>query len=291
MPESASSRWPDARSGERKLVLGGIYQRPARPMSIRKLDFIIAGTQKGGTTALDAYLREHQGIAMAMRKEIHFFDDEARFSAGGQPDYGWYEGFHDGAPAHALRGEATPIYMYWRPAPARIHAYNPDMKLIIILRNPITRAFSHWNMERARGADRESFWVALSCEAMRCKEAAPLQHRVYSYVDRGFYTRQLAHVWASIPKSQTLVLRHESLKHDVQGTLDAVCDFLGIERMLVQQRKNVHSLSYPSVMTRREWIFLANTFEQEILALERLLGWDCRDWLIMPKEPLIIPPS
>lgn len=251
-------------------------------MTARQVEFIIAGTQKGGTTALDAYLREHPGIAMASRKEVHFFDDEERFPESGVPDYAWYERFFADAPEGTVLGEATPIYMYWKSAPARIRDYNPAMKLVMVLRNPITRAFSHWNMEHARGTDRKSFWDALCNEEKRCREAAPLQHRVYSYADRGFYTRQLARVWEFIPRAQTLVIRQEALKREAQPTLDAVCDFLGVTRLPVRAEKDVHSLAYRETMTRREWTFLANTFETEIRALERLLGWDCSDWLVMP---------
>lgn len=108
------------------------------------IDFVIAGTQKGGTTALDRYLRKQPGIAMASRKEIHFFDDEENFQI--QPvDYTtYYANFVARSPAR-LRGESTPIYMYWKAVAPRMARYNPALKVIIVLRNPITRAFSHWN--------------------------------------------------------------------------------------------------------------------------------------------------
>ncbi|MGB7755383.1 MAG: hypothetical protein WBL23_04905, partial [Salinisphaera sp.] len=92
-------------------------------------------------------------------------------------------------------GEATPIYMYWHDAPRRMWEYNPNMKLIVVLRNPIDRAFSHWNMEKSRNAESLSFWDAIQNEEPRCKEALPYQHRTYSYVDRGFYLEQLRRLW------------------------------------------------------------------------------------------------
>lgn len=251
-------------------------------MASPRVQFLIAGTQKGGTSALDAYLRDHPGIAMASRKEVHFFDDDERFAPGRVPDYAWYERFFADAPPGAVAGEATPIYMYWHAAPERIRAYNPAMKLVVVLRNPITRAFSHWNMEHARGAERLSFWRALQSEDTRCRAARPAQHRVYSYVDRGFYTQQLARVWATIPRAQTLVIRHERLKSDPQAVLDEVCDFIGVERMAVAVRKDVHTLAYAQALAEREWRFLAERFEGEIGALERLFGWDCSDWLRAP---------
>jgi len=90
--------------------------------------------------------------------------------------------------------------MYWQNAPKRIWQYNPEMKIIIILRNPIERAFSHWNMERSRNAEHLSFWDAINTEKLRCQETLPLQNRVYSYIDRGFYIKQLENIWRYFPK-------------------------------------------------------------------------------------------
>ena len=69
------------------------------------------------------------------------------------------------------------------------------MRLIVILRNPIERAYSHWAMEHRRGNDQLPFALALEQEEARCREALPFQHRVFSYVDRGFYSAQLRRLW------------------------------------------------------------------------------------------------
>ena len=124
--------------------------------SVVKVGFLIAGTQKGGTSALDAYLREHPDICMANQKEVHFFDNEAIFN-GDNSDYAVYHAAFSLKTSQQLLGESTPIYMYWHAAPKRIWQYNPDMKFLIMLRNPIDRAYSHWNMERGRKRDSLSF--------------------------------------------------------------------------------------------------------------------------------------
>ena len=148
---------------------------------IRKpyVDFIVAGAQKGGTTALDFYLRQHPNICMATGKEVHFFDTE-KFFQGHKVDYDEYHSRFEPNASHVLVGEATPIYMYWHYAPRRIWEYNSKMKLIILLRNPIERAYSHWNMERSRNWEHLPFWDAIQYESQRCREALPYQHRVYS---------------------------------------------------------------------------------------------------------------
>lgn len=132
-------------------------------LELMKIDFVISGTQKGGTSALDAYLREHPEICMADKKEVHYFDNED-FYCYEQLGYLNYHSFFSPNESHKILGEATPIYMYWYDAPKHIWQYNSNMKLIAILRNPIERAYSHWNMERSRGADKLSFWDALISE-------------------------------------------------------------------------------------------------------------------------------
>jgi hypothetical protein len=248
------------------------------PGSGRRVDFVICGTQKGGTTALDAYLREHPEVCMADRKEVHFFDTEA-FFASRSPDYSTYHAAFSPNVSHKLIGEATPIYMYWRDAPRRIWEYNRDMKLVVVLRNPIERAFSHWNMERAKGADDLSFWDAIHSEEKRCREALPYQHRVFSYVDRGFYLEQLRRLWSYFPREQVLILKNEVLKHHPCEALREVCDFLGVAHFSNLDSKDVHSRPYESRMSSEERRFLQSLFEYEIRGLERELGWDCSDWL------------
>jgi hypothetical protein len=152
----------------------------------RMVDFVICGTQKGGTSALDTYLRGHPEICMADRKEVHFFDNEEYFS-NDKPDYSKYLSWFSPNKSHKILGEATPIYMYWNDSPKRIWEYNPNMKLIVILRNPIERAYSHWNMDRSRHADNLSFWETIQKEKKRCSDALPKQQRRYSYIERGFY--------------------------------------------------------------------------------------------------------
>jgi Sulfotransferase domain len=80
------------------------------------------------------------------------------------------------------------------------------MKLIFVLRNPMSRAFSHWNMQRQKLRDLLPFWLAIRTEPERCREASPRQNKAYSYVDRGLYFQQLERYWEHFPKAQTLVL-------------------------------------------------------------------------------------
>jgi len=243
-----------------------------------KVDFIICGVQKGGTTALYTYLKQHPQLCMSAKKELHFFDNEAIF-ASPKPNYDSYHLAFKPQAVNQLLGEATPIYMYWHDAPKRIWQYHSDIKLIVLLRNPIERAFSHWNMERSRKQDGLSFMEAITCELERCREALPLQHRVYSYVDRGFYSAQLRNLWRYFPKKNVLILKYDDFKENPLDTLHAVCQFLGIETFQGFVASDAGYFPYSTALSNMEKDHLKSIFEYEIKSLERLLDWDCRAWL------------
>jgi hypothetical protein len=243
-----------------------------------KVNFIICGAQKSGTSALDAYLREHPEICMANGKELHFFDTESNF-LNVKPDYSIYHSAFSSKPSHKMLGEATPIYMYWYDAPKRIWQYNPKMKLIVVLRNPIDRAYSHWNMQRSRNIENLSFWDALHIERARCREELPYQHRSYSYIDRGFYLEQLRRLWFYFPEEQILILRNEHLKNQPIDVLQDVCRFLQVTPFQKIETKDVHSRPYALPMSDAEKEYLLSLYEFEIRGLERALGWDCSNWL------------
>lgn len=227
---------------------------------------------------MNAYLREHPEICMANIKEVHYFDNEEHF-ANGRPDYSEYHSFFSPNETHKVLGEATPIYMYWERAPKRIWEYNPEMKIIILLRSPIDRAYSHWNMERSRDADALSFWDAISREQERCREALPLQHRVYSYMDRGFYLKQLKRIWEFFPREKVLIVKQNDLKRQPDETIGRICEFLQVSKMENIVPKKVHVRAYEQPMSQREREYLRSVFEEEIKELERALNLDCSEWL------------
>ena len=242
-----------------------------------RVRFLICGAQKAGTTALASQLREHPDLFIPKVKELHFFDDEKQNWK--HPSYNSYhEAFRD-AKLHQLWGEATPIYMYWEPAAKRIWQYNPETKIIVVLRNPINRAYSHWNMEINRGAENLGFVEALKQEAGRCRQSLPEQHRVFSYQDRGLYSSQLRRLWRFFGRDAVLVLKHDDLKNNLQGCLNEICDHLKIGRMQCVEPLERHLGQYCGPMSDQARTVLRNFFWHEICQLESLLGWDCQDWL------------
>jgi hypothetical protein len=109
-----------------------------------------------------------------------------------------------------------------------------------------------------------------------------LQHRVFSYTDRGFYCEQIRRLWRFFPREQTLFLKTEDLRTRPQESLDRVFDFLGVRRQSVEPQV-VESSSYSSEMDAADRARLADLYEHEVRQLERLLDWDCRNWLAVSR--------
>jgi len=243
------------------------------------VDFVIPGAQKSGTTALELYLSEHPEICVPRRvKELHFFDRDRNFTA--RPvDYAPYHAFFDPRPGQRLLGEATPDYLYWPSAPERMASYNPALKLIVVLRNPVTRAFSHWNMQRHVGRDPLPFFDALRAEAERMRTMPPQRAMRFAYIGRGMYAQQLQRLWRHFPRGQTIAFKSEELLERPGTVLARITEFLGIASFSPVTPKIMHAYRYDATMSEEEREYLVSTFKSEIRELERILEWDCSTWL------------
>jgi hypothetical protein len=191
-----------------------------------RVNFLIAGVQKGGTTALFDYLGDYPDVALSDVKEVHFFDDEAQDWAA--PDLAAYHA-HFPPPDGRPTGEATPIYSYWPGSLERIAAYNPAIRLIVVLRDPVQRAWSHWRMEHARGAEAHPFSWCIREGRQRLFDTHPWgHHRDISYVERGFYGEQIERVLGLFPDRQLKVVTAEALRAEPAAVLGAVRAFLDL---------------------------------------------------------------
>jgi hypothetical protein len=193
--------------------------------------FLILGAQKAGTTALYAYLREHPGITGPSWKEVSYFD---RHYARGER---WYRGNMPRAAGSRLVGEASPSYLLHPLAPARAAALLPGARLIAILRDPVERAYSHYQHEVALGREPLSFEDALAAEDERLRGEVERMRADASYFSeawwshtyraRGLYAEQLERWYDVFPREQLLVLFSEELGGETATTYRRVLDFLG----------------------------------------------------------------
>lgn len=238
-----------------------------------RIDFIVAGMQKAGTTALYDYLSEDPAIGLSKVKEVHFFDDEERDWA--TPDYGPYHAQFDWD-RPLIRGEATPIYAYWPGAVERIARYNPAIHLILLLRDPVERAWSHWRMEYARGVETRPFSWCVRQGRRRLFDAEPWGvHREFSYVERGFYGEQVERLFEAFPRDQVLILGAEELRRDPDGVLSRVSEFLGAPPPPPRTPREVHvgaEMDYGGDLSAEDAAFLREIYVRDQLRLQALIG-------------------
>ncbi len=249
----------------------------------RRVDFFIIGVQKGGTTALARYLGAHPEIGMSRIKEVHHFDDETGVDWAA-PDHARLHAQFDWKDGARLRGEATPITIYWPPALLRLKAYNPEAKLILALRHPSLRAWSHWRMEQGRGAEALDFETAISLAGRRrVREAPGGVHRVYSYVERGYYAAQIERLLSVFPREQIHFLRTDQHWQDTSGTLAAIERFLGVQPVISVTAKQRYIVPLAPAETAglspRARIDLDALYAEDIKATAALAGLDLSDWL------------
>jgi hypothetical protein len=243
---------------------------------IERLDFVLAGAQKSGTTALHYFLSRHPNIAMGDQQEIHFFDNDALFVS--EPDYEQLHKHYPLLSPSTLAGDCTPSYLYHQPAMERIWKYNPKIKLLILLRNPVDRAFAHWNMQRFRGREPLDFFDAVREEKGRIAGAPPAEARRFAYVNRGFYGQQLARVLKFFPREQVKAVKFEDFKEKQRETFISIFSFLDLKPLRSVRRKDRNIVPYDRAMNWEEKVFLYNLFAEDIAKVEQLLGWDCSDW-------------
>jgi hypothetical protein len=198
-------------------------------------NFLVVGCQKGATTSLHHYLNQHPGIFLPSEKETKFFVMNDRYKKGIEN----YRLNFSCAKSGMLVGEVDPDYMYFEDALPRIdmHLNTKQMKIIFILRNPIERAFSHYLMSYRRGLEDENFYDAINLEAARVKMTfASKMH--FSYVDRGFYLKQILRFEKYFNKSQFHFILTDDLRNNREKTMKECFNFLGIDSDFVGYDKN-----------------------------------------------------
>jgi hypothetical protein len=273
--------------GRVKLMRRGARHRLKRlrgTVTQNKVAFLIPGFAKAGTSALDAYLRDHPQICMGDEKEIHFFNRPVRIRRG-LPDYVPYHAYFSPTPESTLLGEASTSYL--RPEVlTRIRDYNPEMKFIVLLRHPVDRTYSGWNMLRGWDDQLPSFSEMIRATASLRLRRLPQ----FGWMPRGgqsptwtsardrHYVDTLQELWEIFPRQQTLILKSETLRAQPQETLDQVFSFLGVPSLAGIEQKEVLVGSYQAPMSQDDRRYLLDLFEKDTDEVERVLGWDCSDW-------------
>lgn len=189
-------------------------------------NYLVIGAARCGTSWLARNLMCHPNVYMPAQKELHFFDRNY------QNGIAWYEAFFRDRNEQAI-GEATPAYLYFEQIPELIYRYMPGVRLIVLLRDPIERAYSHyWNIRAKAGKGDDNYAISFEDKLRRTPRL----------IDEGMYAQSLKRYLRLFRREQLLVLLYDDLKRDPKGLLRAVYDHVGVqtwyEEQLVEQTVN-----------------------------------------------------
>jgi len=280
---------PPAREATKRLLRAwGTASAVLRPMP----DFLVIGTKRGGTTSLWRYLLQHPAVLPMMPsaqdiKGTHYFywhyHRGARWYAGHFPTTGYRRltELRTGFPT--LVGEASPYYLFDPRVPARVGSLLPDVKLVVLLRGPVAKAYSHYWERVDQGVEPLSFEDALRAENDRLAGEVERMlaephyysraHDWYSYRTRGMYLGQLQNWFGHFPRERLLLLRSEDFYRHPDRALTDVARFLGVPAVPLRVRTTYNRRPAPPLAetTRQR---LADSYRQPNLDLNRLLGRD-----------------
>ena len=214
-----------------------VAQRDARIVEMKFPNFLVIGAAKSGTYALHSHLAKHPEVFMSPIKEPHFFafaGESANSCVGANfPVHDWvksteaYLRLFEGSRGALMAGECSVSYLYWPGTSRRIHQFNPDMKLIVSLRNPVDRAYSSFHYARSYGIEPlRTLTEGIQAEEERIRRNQSLLLR---YRDLGLYARQLERFFEVFSPSQLKVILYDDLVADQIGTLRDLFRFLGVK--------------------------------------------------------------
>jgi hypothetical protein len=201
-------------------------------------NFLLIGAAKAGTSSIHNYLKQHPDIFLSMNKEPRFFAFDARETKQDRPwDRLWadrlvvtkdgYESLFDDVAGERAIGESSTIYLASQHAASRIKHHVPNAKLIASLRNPIDRAYSHYQMCRDLGLEPlGTFEEAIGAEESR---SSPGLIQPWNYLRRGLYFQQLRGYLERFDREQIKVVLFEDLNRDPNAVLQSFCAFLGVD--------------------------------------------------------------
>ncbi len=216
-------------------------------------NFFIVGSAKSGTTSIYNYLKQHPDIFMSPIKETHHFStdiDSSKF----RPDYAanlninidsWLDGDQKKEIFHAFVkdwdkylklfknsenqkaiGEVTNSYLYSKEAAKNIQSKFSEGKIIMILRNPVERAFSHFLMDLKSGLETGSFLEAFKKDMAKSNKGWGISN---VYYEIGMYYEQVKRYLTVFPQEQIKIILYDDYRNDAKKTLKEICNFLNID--------------------------------------------------------------
>lgn len=241
------------------------HLHPTRPLLLPSV--LVLGAQKAGTTALFAYLAQHPLFLKPLTKEIHYWDLHVEHRS-----YDWYLGHFPHRPRQGgvVTGEATPSYLYHPLVPERLSGKDAGLRFVVLLRNPVQRAISHYHHEVRLGRETLDPLTAIRAEPGRLdgQDSSLAQRMAFSYVDRGRYAVQVERWLSRFDRDRFIFLSWERLLCSPREAMAEVFSFLGIGEFDVAPLvRNAATYATPADEVTNE---LRRLLEPDVLRLRSL---------------------
>ena len=207
-----------------------------------KVDFFIVGAAKAGTTSLYSYLNKHPEIEMSTIKEPDYFSNEfiekqsLYYKKESIKSLNKYHSLYSDT-KNLIRGEASVSYLFYEKVPKKIFKYNSRSKVIIMLRNPSDRAYSHYLMDKRLGFVRESFENIVHKKSTHKNSALFYQQ----YIELGQYAFQIKNYFDVFSKKNILIIDYDDFIYDSSEVLNKVCVFLNVENRSFSNTNKVYN--------------------------------------------------
>lgn len=230
-----------------------------------RLDFIILGAQKAGTSSLYAYMTQHPDIVPALRKEVEFWS--WKFYRG----LDWYFAHFPQIPegSHLQTGEACPGYLDFYETAERLREALPHIKLVVLLRNPVDRAISHYHHWVRRNQEPLPLEAAIEAKIQEIEEKGRVWRIHSNYIARGVYVEFLKHWFSVFPREQFLILKSEDFYDNPGKSLEQVYEFIGLPNYQLSSYKTYNSGQYSpaEVSIRKKIAEFYQPYNQELSQL------------------------
>ena len=264
---------------------------------MKKLDYLLIGVQKGGTTACVTNFNKHKEIFL-FSKEIHYFDSDKNYE-----NYNYknliqikcpnnYNKYIEKLKTKSFFGEKTPSYMCFKKSINRIYNYNPNIKLIIILREPISRAWSHFNMnlnkQNKTNNENENILFKKKIKENIHLNSGLLDNFIdeiskidYFMLQRGFYIEQIQYILSKFKRKQIHISISEEILENPSKEYNKIFNFLGadINNNIYNYTTTAYKTNYKKKeMTKENFIYLHDIYKPYNEQLYKLLGRRIDKW-------------
>ena len=244
-----------------------------------KPNYICIGVQKGGTTSLINYLNQNPMI-YCLYDELHFFDQKSGNKLSKKDIINYENLFKTNK---KIVGVKTPSYCYLFYAIDRIYNYNPDIKLILILRDPISRAYSHFNMFTQKGrfhqdSTKENILEYFKKIASNLKNLKDISRNGKYFIERGFYDEIIEYIYSKFPKENVYIGISEEIKKDKINSYNQLYEFLGAKKLYTIKDTDLHIREYKTPISKELAKFLYTIYKPHIEKLYKILGRRIESW-------------